>query len=185
MSGGFRAARSFARLYLVCASSSDTLLRSESAFALVRFARACSTCVWNSDGSSLATTWPLCTIELKSAPRYWMVPDTWLPTCTVVTAWRVPVAPTVSMMSPRVTGDVLIFGVGLRPRQVRAGLLDLRLEQRRFQPCDDLALVHDRIEVGAQVLDGPRHLAADLHRRDGLEGPRGAHRIDDVAARHW
>ena len=35
-----------------------------------------------------------------------MLPDTWLPTCTVVTACSVPVAPTVSTMSPRVTGDV-------------------------------------------------------------------------------
>ena len=54
-------------------------------------------------------TWPFLTIELKSAPSYEMLPDTWLPTCTVVTAWSVPVAPTVSTMSPRVIGAVLTW----------------------------------------------------------------------------
>ena len=46
-------------------------------------------------------------MELKSAPSHSMLPDTWLPTCTVVTACTVPVAPTLSMMSPRVTGTEL------------------------------------------------------------------------------
>jgi hypothetical protein len=48
-------------------------------------------------------TWPFLTTELKSAPRLRIVPETWEPTCTVVTAWRAPVAPTVSRMSPRST----------------------------------------------------------------------------------
>ena len=39
-----------------------------------------------------------------------MLPDTWLPTCTVVTACRVPVAPTVSTMSPLVTVAVVTDG---------------------------------------------------------------------------
>ena len=51
-------------------------------------------------------TWPRFTIELKSAPRYEMFPDTWLPICTVVTACNVPVVLTASTMSPRVIGDV-------------------------------------------------------------------------------
>ena len=38
-----------------------------------------------------------------------MLPDTWLPTCTVVTACSVPVDPTVSMISPRDIADVLIW----------------------------------------------------------------------------
>ena len=38
-----------------------------------------------------------------------MLPDTWLPTCTVVIACSVPVAPTVSTMSPRLTGVVLTW----------------------------------------------------------------------------
>jgi len=51
-------------------------------------------------------TWPFLTIELKSAPSHEILPETWLPTWTVVTACSVPVAPTVSMMSPRPTGEV-------------------------------------------------------------------------------
>ena len=39
-----------------------------------------------------------------------MVPETWVPTCTVVTACSAPVAPTVSARSPRVTRAVLIVG---------------------------------------------------------------------------
>jgi len=35
-----------------------------------------------------------------------MVPDTWLPTCTVVTALTVPVALTVALISPRSAGAV-------------------------------------------------------------------------------
>ena len=52
-------------------------------------------------------TCPFLTMLLKSAPSHWMLPDTWLPTCTVVTACSVPVAPTVSTMSPRLSGAVL------------------------------------------------------------------------------
>ena len=39
-----------------------------------------------------------------------MMPDTWLPTCTVVTASSAPVAPTVSTTSPRVSVTVLTSG---------------------------------------------------------------------------
>ena len=38
-----------------------------------------------------------------------MLPETCEPTCTVFTAWRVPVAPTDSMMSPRATASLEIF----------------------------------------------------------------------------
>jgi hypothetical protein len=38
-----------------------------------------------------------------------MLPDTWLPTWTVVTACSVPVAPTVSTMSPRLSGAVVTW----------------------------------------------------------------------------
>ena len=55
-------------------------------------------------------TSPSRTIELKSTCSSWMIPDTWLPTCTVVTASRAPVAPTVSTMSPSVTATVLTSG---------------------------------------------------------------------------
>jgi len=49
-------------------------------------ARACSTCASKSDGSSSAMTCPRRTRELKSACRDLIVPDTCVPTCTVVTA---------------------------------------------------------------------------------------------------
>ena len=39
-----------------------------------------------------------------------MFPDTWLPTCTVVTAASVPVASTFATTSPRVTA--VVIGVG-------------------------------------------------------------------------
>ena len=62
-------------------------------------------------------TCPFFTIELKSAPSQLMLPDTWLPTCTVVTACSVPVEPTVSMISPRDTAVALI-GTSPPPRRM-------------------------------------------------------------------
>ena len=46
-----------------------------------------------------------------------MMPDTWLPTCTVVTASRAPVAPTVSTMSPSVTVTVVTSGTNSTVRR--------------------------------------------------------------------
>ena len=54
-------------------------------------------------------TWSFLTIELKSAPSHEMLPDTWLPTVTLTTAWSVPVEATASMISPRVIGAVPTF----------------------------------------------------------------------------
>jgi len=45
-----------------------------------------------------------------------MVPETWEPTCTVVTASRVPVAPTTSTTSPRSTVPVVNWVASPRPR---------------------------------------------------------------------
>ena len=56
-------------------------------------------------------------------------------------------------------------------------------KQRRIEPRDDLTLLDDRVEVGAEPLDVARHLAADLHRRDRLQRAGRADRVDDVAAR--
>ena len=78
----------------------------------MRLARACSIWVWKSEGSSRARTCPFLTIELKSAYRFWMVPETCVPTWTVVTACSVPVAPTLSTMSPRMIGAVVTVGAG-------------------------------------------------------------------------
>jgi hypothetical protein len=65
-----------------------------------------STCCSNGVGSSSASSCPLLTWLLKSAWRRAMMPDTWLPTCTVVTAETVPVALTVMVTLPRVAGSV-------------------------------------------------------------------------------
>ncbi len=72
--------------------------------------------------------------------------------------------------------------VGARLNQVGLHLLELRVEQRRVQTRDHLALLDDGVEVGAKPRDVPRHLAADLNGRDGLKRAAGADGIDNVAA---
>ena len=67
-------------------------------------------------------------------------------------------------------------------RQIGAGLLQLRLEERRIEPRDHLSFAHDRIEVGAEPGDVARHLASHLHGRHRLERAGRADRIDDVTA---
>ena len=115
----FRAASSSERRNCVCASSRATVSRCTSASARARLARDCSTCDANSDGSSRAMTSPARTIELKSAYSASMMPETWLPTCTVVTASRAPVAPTVSTTSPRVRATVVTSGTNSAGRNPR------------------------------------------------------------------
>src|SRR5262249_61923287 len=66
--------------------------------------------------------------------------------------------------------------------KVSARLMQLGLEERSVEPRDDLTLLDDRIEVGAEPLDVARHLTADLDRRHGLQRSGGADRVDDVAA---
>ncbi len=66
-------------------------------FAFSRFARLWSTACRNGVGSSSARGWPFLTTELKSTWSFAMMPETWLPTLTVVTADSVPVAVTVAI----------------------------------------------------------------------------------------
>src|SRR5438067_12937902 len=54
-----------------------------------------------------ATSWPFFTLVLKSAYSALILPDTWLPTWTVTTAFEVPVADMVASISPRSTREVL------------------------------------------------------------------------------
>ena len=68
-------------------------------------------------------------------------------------------------------------------RQVRLRRLDLRLENRGVEPGDDLPLLHDRVEVGVELLDDARHLGADRDGGDRLQRAGGADPVDDVAAR--
>jgi hypothetical protein len=53
-----------------------------------------------------AMTWSFFTAELKSAKSSLICPETWEPTCTVITALRVPVAETAAVRGPRVTATV-------------------------------------------------------------------------------
>jgi hypothetical protein len=53
-----------------------------------------------------AMTCPLLTAELKSTNISLTWPETCEPTCTVMTALRVPVAETAEASDPRVTGTV-------------------------------------------------------------------------------
>ena len=112
-----RLASSCARFAFVSASARTTSKRCRSAWALARFARAESTWVWNCDGSRRASTWPFLTIELKSAPSDRMLPDTWLPTWTVVTASSVPVAAIWLTIDPRVTAAVTTSGAASPRRE--------------------------------------------------------------------
>jgi hypothetical protein len=61
-------------------------------------------------GSLRAMTWFFFTIELKSTRRSLIWPDTWLPTCTVMTALRLPVGETAAVRGPRSTRAVRNLG---------------------------------------------------------------------------
>src|SRR6185369_17141276 len=63
-------------------------------------ASACDRFALNRVGSIWAMTCPSLTWLLKSAPSFWMVPETCDPTCTVTTAFRAPVAVTVDSTVP-------------------------------------------------------------------------------------
>ena len=70
----------------------------------------CDTAAAKLVGSSSASSCPLETRLLKSACSLAMIPETWLPTWTVVTAERVPVAVTVAVTSPLPIGSVRYCG---------------------------------------------------------------------------
>ena len=75
------------------------------------------------------------------------------------------------------------FEIGFGANQVCARLFNLRLDERRIQTREHLSFADQRVEVGVQLLNGSRHLRADLHRGDGLQGAGGAHRLREIAAR--
>ena len=86
----------------------------------------------------------------------------------------------------------LALGVGrlrLRLREVARGrhvvrprLLDLGLEEAGVDLGQPLALLHGRVEVGVDLLDAARHLAADLHGDQGRERAARGHLRDDRPA---
>ena len=67
---------------------------------------ACSVAATNIWGSILAMSWPFLTWLLKSACSSAIRPETWLPTCTVTKADRVPVAVILAVMAPLLTKAV-------------------------------------------------------------------------------
>ena len=101
-----RAASALDRSSFSVASISAAWATPTSAVALVRLARAWSSSAWNSETSSLASTSPLRTIELKSTGIALIRPDTWDPTSIVVTASSVPVQATLWTTSPEATSAV-------------------------------------------------------------------------------
>ncbi len=88
-------------------------------------------------------TCPLRTIELKSANSSCTTPETCVPTSTVSTASSVPVAPTVSTMSPRVSCCV----VTVRFRLVAAHRVDDGADADRHQhENDENQFFHDYVD---------------------------------------
>ena len=78
--------------------------------ALASWPSACESTVLYVDGSISARSWPCFTGEFQSTYSLAMFPEIWLLTSTVVPAWSVPVAVTVWVSSPRVTGVVVNSG---------------------------------------------------------------------------
>jgi hypothetical protein len=117
-----RATSALAVCAFACASAARAFSTSARAFSTVAVwlstaARAVSTsalawltCASKICGSMRAMTWPFFTTELKSTSSSLIWPDTWLPTWTVVTALRLPVADMVAVRGPRSTLAVRYFG---------------------------------------------------------------------------
>ncbi len=89
-----RARSTWARWFRTAASATSTS------------ARAWLTLASKLCGSMRATSWSRLTWELKSAKSSRIWPETWEPTCTVTTAFRLPVAETAAVMGPRATAWV-------------------------------------------------------------------------------
>src|SRR6185295_8622109 len=110
----------FLRLRSRSASASATLTRPTSAPCAARFDIATATAlreastsarVWLTRSSKLcgsmrAMTWSFFTWVLKSAKISMICPETWEPTCTVVTAFSVPLATTTACSGPRSTAPM-------------------------------------------------------------------------------
>ena len=103
-----RAALAFstsALAFWTCASWLITVAWAEATSAWAWF-----TFAWKISGSIRAMTWSFLTSVLKSAISSLIWPETWLPTWTVVTALRLPVAETAAVRGPRSTRAVRYFG---------------------------------------------------------------------------
>ena len=79
-------------------------------------------------------------------------------------------------------GDLVVGHVHLGLGHVGLLLLHLLEERRRVELGQELPLLHLAVEVGVELGNDAGDLAADLHRDDGGDRARGAHRHGDVAA---
>ena len=84
------------------------------AFAVSSSALAWLTWASKICGSIRAMIWPFLTRELKSTSSSLICPETWLPTWTVTTALRLPVAETAAVRGPRSIAASRYFGELLR-----------------------------------------------------------------------
>ncbi len=89
---------------------------------------------------------------------------------------------TLELLLRVVAGDLQPLQIRLGARDVCSLLFDLRVQDRRVEPRDDLALLHEVVEVGVEVLDDAADLRAHLHGRDGFERARCLDGLDHVAA---
>ena len=120
------AAFAFAVMALPCTSAAFAFSRSARAFSTVArwfisvaFAASRSAWAWLTfaskiSGSIRAMSWPFLTTVLKSARSSLIWPDTWLPTWTRMTAFRLPVDETAAVRGPRSTFVVRYFGAAPR-----------------------------------------------------------------------
>jgi hypothetical protein len=102
---------SLARRSLACVSRTSTAARSASACSFATVALALFDLRLEERRVQHGNHLPRRTVVLKSADSDLMLPDTCVPTCTVLTGWMVPVASTVSTIDPRETRAVTGAGV--------------------------------------------------------------------------
>src|SRR6185369_2175795 len=102
----FRASNVLLRSYWRRFKARSARLFSTFARFVASVASACDTFDVNEAGSIFATRWPFFTGELKSTSIARIGPETYVPTCTVLTGFTVPVAVIVCSIVPRSTGAV-------------------------------------------------------------------------------
>ena len=80
--------------------------------------------------------------------------------------------------------DLRVRGVDPGLGQVRLPLFDGLLERCRIELREELSLLHVTVEIGEEVRDQARYLAADLNGRDRRQGAGRGDRHGDRAPIH-
>ncbi len=159
------AARAFstsARAFSTCAAWLRTV-----AWAASRSALAWLTLASKISGSIRAMTWSFLTTVLKSAKSSLICPETWLPTWTVVTALRLPVAETAAVRGPR-----SIFG-----RPVLGGVAAALGVEVARDPARDQQDDHDEPEDATHV-SSTVPAVETISPRDSYRRPTARSRLD-------